>query len=215
MEALTPKQQRIAAFIRKWQAERGYPPSIREVAAFCGIQAPAAAQHLKALEKKGVLTREPHKKRCLTLTMPTSETTPVRVLPSPPPQPPLQFRLVGTIPAGVPLSAEEHPEDVLYLTPEWFGRGEMIALRVQGDSMEGDAIVNGDIAIIKLQTQARAHEIAAVRVDRSEVTLKRVRIQDGIAELIPSNPEYQVRCYPAEQVEIIGVLEGLIRRRRV
>ena len=181
MQDLTARQQEIFDFIRGWQREHGYAPAIREIAAFFKINVTSTANHLKALEHKGVLRREPGKRRSLTFA--------------------------GTV--------EDSNDELLHLTPDWFGKGSMIAVRVMGDSMEGDAIRDGDIAIINLQQRtASPRDIVAVRVDGAEVTLKRVRIHKGQGELVPSNPSHKIRRVPAETLEILGVLEGIVRKSR-
>jgi repressor LexA len=209
MDGLTKRQEQILSFICDWQTKRGFAPSIREVAAHFKIQVTPAANHLRALEHKGALKRSPGKSRSLTV----SEEAKLQHLGHHSSS--NSFPLVGSIPAGVPLAVEEMTDELLHLTPDWFGRGQMIALKVIGDSMEGDAIRDGDLAIIKLQKQATPQDIAAVRVEGSEFTLKRVKIKGDLASLISSNPKYQVRKVAADQVEIVGVLEGIIRRHKL
>jgi repressor LexA len=163
---------------------------------------PSAAQHLKALESKGALSREPRRSRSIVLKQerePAAEE--------------IGFRLLGDIAAGAPLAIDEavRPE-LLTPSPSWFGRGEHVAVRVRGDSMTGDAISDGDFAIVRLGKSARPHEIAAVRTYDGEVTLKRVELAGGEAHLIASNPAHPTRTFPADQVEIVGTLAGIIRR---
>ncbi len=210
MAKVTLRQTQLLNFIREWQIEHGYTPSLREVSAHFQINVPTTAQHLRALENKGLIRRIPGKRRSLVLTNAAQDDAPASS--SAMPVPASGIRLVGSIPAGSPLSVEEQPEDMVDLSPAWFGHGHMVAVRVMGDSMSGDAIADGDIAIIKLQRSARPAEIAAVRVAGAEVTLKRVQFMGPAARLVPSNPAHPVRNVDADQIEIVGVLAGILRR---
>lgn len=200
---LTPRQSSVLSFIRAFREAHGYLPSIREIAAHFEIQVHAAHGHVLALERKGHIQRASGKGRALALTDTEEEPTQEDGV--------FRLPLAGLIPAGAPLSVQDWDEE-LELTPTWFGRGKMVAVRVQGDSMSGDAIADGDLAILKLQQTAASHDIVAVRVAREEVTLKRLRSKGDMMELCPSNPAYPVRQVPASQVEIIGKLVGIIRR---
>ena len=124
---------------------------------------------------------------------------------------PTGIPLMGEIPAGPTVTVFENQDETLPLDPNWFGSGDYLALRVHGDSMIGDHILDGDIAIIRYQSEAKSGDIVAVRID-DEVTLKHIRFTPGYVELIPSNPEMKpLRVHPKE-IEVIGVLVGILRR---
>ncbi len=203
MKDLTQKQRAILEYIEASVDERGYPPSLREIAAQFGIIVPTAQQHLAALQSKGFVERSGRGGRALTVIGGEALA---------PPAPPSRIPLVSAIAAGTPIAVDEMPDSYVDFMPDWFGRGSLAAVSVRGDSMSGDAIADGDVAIIRLQKEARPNEIAAVRVESAEVTLKRVQIHDDLAHLIPSNPAFDVRRVAADQVEIVGVLAGILRR---
>lgn len=199
MKSVTQKQQAVLRFLQGWQKSEGYAPSLREVARHFEMNVSAAFGHLRALEKKGLLRRQPGKGRAIVLRQEDAS--------------PSRFPLLGAIPAGAARSMEEMPHEFFDLSPGWFGKGELVALRVQGESMAGDAIRDGDLAIVKLQREARPSEIVAVRIGGTETTLKRVRLRKRRVQLIASNPAYPAREAPAEEVEILGKLVGILRRQ--
>ena len=97
------------------------------------------------------------------------------------------------------------------VTHDFFGGGDILGLRVVGDSMTGDSIDDGDIAMIKRQREAARGDILAIRIE-DEITLKRLRIDGDKAVLLASNPEHPPRSVAASQVEILGKLVGIIRK---
>ncbi len=173
-------------------------PSVRQLADELGIKSPNGVMgHLKALERKGYLKRQHPNTSAFKL--------PNRAEPR-------GLPLLATIPAGPPQTTYDQADRYVDLSPSFFAQGDLVAVHISGESMAGDAIADGDIAIIQPQQEAAPHEIAAVRVGADEVTLKRVRLRGSWVELIPSNPDYPVRLEPADQVQIIGILRGIIRR---
>lgn len=116
----------------------------------------------------------------------------------------IQIPLVGRIAAGVPIERIENIEGYTLVDPAILKGKTGFALTVQGDSMIGDRIHDGDMVIIAKQKEVNPHDIAVVVVDRETVTLKRVRKEGTMCLLIPSNPAMQPSLVPAEQVEIIG-----------
>ena len=218
MKTITDKQQEVLTFIEGWIAEHGYSPSVREVALFFEVSVNAAAQHLRSLEQKNFLSRAAGKGRALTLVQKQRTNDSFFSNPLARDQENLsripRFPLVGTIPAGTPHPVNDDlPESFLELSPEWFGRGEMMAVTVRGDSMSGDLIGDGDTAILLRQVEAAPYDIVAVRVDGAEVTLKRMKpLEGGMVALVPSNPQYEIRTVDAEQIEVIGKLVTILRR---
>lgn len=197
-EPLTDRQQEILRFVTDYVHKNGYGPSVREIARAFKIGTPkGAADHLKALERKGYISRRGRSPRAL------------RIL-QPPPGVPGAIPILGRIAAGHPVFAEENFEGTLELSADFFGHGQMFAVKVRGDSMEGDHIVDGDLAIIRKQQTVANGEIAAVMID-NEVTLKRVYFQLNRIELRPSNPKYR-SIFVDRNVSILGKMVGLIRR---
>lgn len=120
--------------------------------------------------------------------------------------------LLGSIAAGQPIDMIEQFEDVEFVDRSTVRGNDAFALKVKGDSMIGDMIVEGDIVICIVQEEVTANEIAVVSVDGESATLKRVKIQDNMCMLIPSNPKMQPILIPTQQVHILGkVIE--VRRR--
>lgn len=120
--------------------------------------------------------------------------------------------ILGNIRAGQPLLMnKEYDEYEAVETSVLKGRDAFV-LRVQGDSMSGDRIYNGDKVVVVVQNFVEPHEIAVVSVNGEEATLKRVKCQDGVCMLIPSNPDMQPQIYPANEIHILG---KVIESRRV
>lgn len=124
--------------------------------------------------------------------------------------------VLGTVPAGIPIEAIENIEEYIDIYPRFVKHGELFALRVQGDSMEPD-LRNGDIVVIEKQVFVDNGDIAVVRVNSEDVTLKRVKLTTKGLMLIPSNPAYDPVFFDSDQVAtlpvtIIGKVIELRRR---
>jgi SOS-response transcriptional repressor LexA len=115
------------------------------------------------------------------------------------------------IPAGAPLPVYDETRESFSITHDFFGGGDILGVRVIGDSMSGDSIAEGDIAMIKRQQEANKGDILALRIE-DEITLKRLRLDGDKAQLLSSNPEHPTRVVPARQLEILGKLVGIIRK---
>ncbi len=198
MESLTDIQQAVYDYTRK-ALQQGRPfPSLREIAAQFGFQHTTARFHLKALEKKGYVRQR--SQRVSEYLLPHEEAGSAS-----------SFDLVARIPAGAPSAVYDETPESFSVTYDFFGGGDILGLRVAGDSMSGDSIADGDIAMIKRQRDANKGDILALRIE-DEITLKRLSIKGEMAELLPSNPEHSPRSVPAGQVEILGKLVGIIRK---
>jgi repressor LexA len=134
-------------------------------------------------------------------------------------QDPDQIRLIpllGSVPAGTPIEAIEDIEEYIDIYPRFVKHGELFALRVQGDSMEPD-LRNGDIVVIEKQEYVENGQIAVVRVNGEDFTIKRVKLSQKGLMLIPSNPAYDPVFFDSDQVAtlpvtIIGVVIEIRRR---
>ncbi len=198
MHALTEIQQAVYDYTRE-RLRQGEPfPSLRQIAAHFGFQHTTARFHLKALEKKGYLVKR-------------SQRISDYILADEIEADPYRFDLVARIPAGAPLPVYDESRESLTLGHDFFGGGEVIAVRVVGDSMAGDAIADGDIAMIRRQQEAFKGDILALRIE-DEITLKRVRLRGAEAELLPSNPAFPIRTVAADRLEILGKLVGIVRK---
>ena len=203
MDALTDIQQAVYDYTRK-TLQQGRPfPSLRDIAQHFGFQHTTARFHLKALEKKGYIRQRTQRVSDYLLNDDSVSDTGVLAGG--------QFSLVARIPAGAPTAVFDETPESFAVTQEFFGGGDILGLRVVGDSMSGDSIADGDIAMIKRQREGLKGDILALRIE-DEITLKRLRISSGQAELIPSNPEFPVRVVAAEAVEILGKLVGIVRK---
>jgi len=198
MEALTDIQQAVYDYTRKI-LQQGQPfPSLREIAQHFGFQHTTARFHLKALEKKGYVRQRAQ--RVSDYLLPDADEGHAG-----------SFDLVARIPAGAPSAVYDETPQSFSVTHDFFGGGDILGLRVVGDSMSGDSIADGDIAMVKRQQEANKGDILALRIE-DEITLKRLRIDGDKAHLLPSNPEHSVRVVAAAQLEILGKLVGIIRK---
>ncbi len=203
MKPLTERQRQVLAFVEEFCRVKGYPPTVREVAAHFAIQPRAAADHLAALKRKGYLHREPGRSRGLTLaSRGEGEFVEVPVL--------------GRIAAGRPLLAAEHLEGTLPLPRAWVRDEEVFLLRIAGDSM-APLLHPGDLVMVRVQPRVAQGEIAVVLV-HDEATVKRVFEEAGGLVLKGDNPAFPpLRFAPeeaAELVQVLGKVTGVYRELR-
>ena len=197
LESLTPRQREIYNFIRSKIQGRGYGPTVREIGLEFDIKSPNGVMcHLKALQKKGLIHREPNMSRAIQL------------LDDPTGAPPARLKLLGRIAAGQPIEAVEQDEELDFL--DWEGADDKFALQVTGDSMIEEHIADGDYVVIKRQEQARDGQIVAVRDDDGEATLKRFYRESNRVRLEPANKT--MKPIYRDRVEILGVLVGVVRK---
>lgn len=200
---LPERQQKILVAIRDWVVRHGYSPSTREIGEAVGLQSTSSvSKHLAALEDKGYLRRGAGVSRPMdvraflhgTAAPDDGDSVPVPV--------------VGDIAAGTPISAVEHVDDVLKLPRDLTGRGNVFGLRVRGDSMIDAAICDGDIVVVKQQSEAHSGQIVAAMIDE-EATVKVYRRRDGHAYLEPRNPAYDV--IDGDRAVILGAVVSVLR----
>ena len=204
---ITARQERILAAIRDSIRDRGYPPTIREIGAAVGLVSPSSVtHHLKALERHGLLHREPHGSRAVDVR--TAGGGPVGGRTAGPERT-ISVPVLGDIAAGAPILAEEHIEDHLTVSAGMVGHGTFFALNVKGDSMIDAAICNGDVVVVRRQPVAENGDIVAAMLD-GEATVKTLRRRAGRVELVPRNPLYQV--IPGDEATILGKVVCVMRR---
>jgi len=197
LEMLTPRQREIYSFIRSKIQGRGYGPTVREIGLEFDIKSPNGVMcHLKALQKKGLIHREPNMSRA------------IQMLDEPTGAQPARLKLVGRIAAGQPIEAIEQDEELGF--SEWEGSDDKFALRVSGDSMIEDHIADGDYVVIQRQEVARDGQIVAVRDDDGEATLKRLFRERNRVRLEPANKA--MKPIYRDRVDILGVLVGVVRK---
>ncbi|MFB7673208.1 transcriptional repressor LexA [Kitasatospora purpeofusca] len=208
-DGLTGRQRRVVEVIRDSVQRRGYPPSMREIGQAVGLSSTSSVAHqVMALERKGVLRRDPHRPRAYTLSayrLAESESaTPAVGRPSTSYVP-----LVGRIAAGGPILAEQTVEDVFPLPRQLVGEGELFALTVRGDSMIEAAICDGDWVTVRRQPVAENGDIVAAMID-GEATVKRLKREDGRIWLMPHNPVYEP--INGDNATILGKVVAVLRR---
>ena len=202
--ALPERQQRILVVIRDWVTRHGYPPSSRQIGDAVGLRSSSSvSKHLASLEEKGFLRRSPSVSRPIDVRMflqePAARATGDENVPVP---------VVGDIAAGTPISAVEHVDDVLQLPRGLTGRGTVFGLRVRGESMIDAAICDGDIVVVRQQSEAHSGQIVAAMIDE-EATVKVYRRRNGHVYLEPRNPAYEV--IDGDNASILGVVVSVLR----
>jgi repressor LexA len=176
---ITEAQRKTLKELRDFIASRKYPPTMSELGDRLGVAAASAHQLVKQLERKGYVTREARKARSLSVVR-DPEDRPERLVPVP---------LIGSVAAGPALSEENHIGDVL-IDQSLAGRGRCFALRINGDSMTGAGMKNGDVIIVRQQPVAESGEIVVALLD-DEATVKRLSIQGDRIELLAENRRYK------------------------
>ena len=198
----TEKQEAILDYVRAVQAERGMPPSTRDIQRQFGYASQnAAMNHLRALAKKGAIEQINGRTWGLKAKLVQTQLFTIPVF--------------GSIPAGRPVTEEQSADETLQLDLSLFGvpaqrAAKLWALRVRGDSMIDAHILDGDLAILE-HREPRAGDIIAALVDETETTLKRLLFRAGAAILHPENSRY-ADIVAERGLECQGVLVGLIRR---
>ena len=204
MRELTSRQQEILSFIRSFTSTHGLPPTVREIGDKFRVTPRAAFDHLRALERKGVLQRRAstgRTSRALTATdLPIGDSRRVPIL--------------GRIAAGAPLLAEEHREGELLVSNSWLrGAGDNVfALRVRGDSMINAHICDGDFVVVRQQESAQPNDIVVAMVD-ADATVKRF-VRDGDRVVLkPEHPTMAPIVVDGRRSEfrILGKVIGLLR----
>lgn len=202
---LTPRQRKVLRYIRESVAKKGYPPSVREIGEAVGLKSPSSVAHqLNALERKGLLRKDPNRPRAVDIR-PVEETTsewqnrPV----------PTYVPVVGRIAAGGPILAEQNFEEVFPLPKELVGEGTLFLLRVVGESMIEAAIADGDWVVVRQQPTADNGDIVAAMID-NEATVKTYRRRDGHVWLIPHNPAFNP--IPGDEAAVLGKVVAVLRK---
>lgn len=196
---LTVRQREVLDAIRDYQARRGYMPSIRELGKALGISSLRGVTiHLDAIEKKGYIQRE-STSRSIKLLDGSADAAAVSV------------PLLGSIAAGLPLLAVENVESYVSVSADMARSSkDLFALRVRGDSMIGDGILDGDMILVRSQQSADHGDIVAALIG-DEATVKRLDAVSKPARLLPSNPAYSPLELGREDARILGKVIGLIR----
>ncbi len=209
--ALTRRQQEILDLIRTKVASRGYPPSVREIGEAVGLSSPSTVHsHLSSLVQFGYLRRDPSKPRAIEVVDQTSEMSTAAVHSTIERGPIREVPLVGHVAAGSPILAEQHIDEVFPLPESLVGTGPVFMLKVRGDSMIEDGILDGDYVVIRQQSEARNGDTVAALIDEEEATIKRFERSGDTVTLHPANPRYEPMVFRGG-VEIVGVVVSVLR----
>ena len=206
MPDLTDRQQAILDFVRERIAADGLPPTWAEIARAFGFRQTRAAQkHLQALETKGYLTLLPGKARGIRLS------SLARLPAVPRDEDQVELPVLGRVAAGLPIGADAGVQRQLLLDRRLFSSPPDYLLRVQGDSMREDGILDGDLVAVHRTREARDGQTVVARLD-DEITIKRLQLTANGIRLLPRNPDYTAIEVGSDQdFAIEGVYCGLIR----
>jgi len=203
--ALTRRQRQVYDFIAEFVQKHGYSPSFEEIGD--GLQLSSLAtvhKHITNLEKKGLLRRDYNRSRSIDLIPPRGRVKQSMMASA------LTLPLVGRIAAGRPVEALENPE-TLSLS-DFTQSKDVFVLRVTGESMQDEHIVDGDFVIVEKAQTARNGEIVVALVDGSDATLKRFYAEGEKIRLQPSNARMQPIILPAAAVQVQGRVIGVLRK---
>jgi repressor LexA len=208
MQGLTKRQEMVLDFITQSISNRGYPPTLREIGSYMGIRSTNGVNdHLRALERKGYLTREDMKSRALR---------PVNMEAVPPQESEVvEIPIVGRVAAGEPVLAEQNIEELISVDRLLIGRHkDVFALKVRGDSMIDAGIQEGDTLFVKKQLHAERNEIVVALIG-DEATVKHYQPERDFIRFQPANKAYApiiVRKEDFRPTQILGVVIGLYRK---
>jgi len=196
---LTPRQKEILELIQDFIFETGMPPTRAEIADQLGFKSSnAAEEHLRALQRKGLLELIPGTSRGIQLQDFMHDK--------------IGLPLVGRVAAGCPILAEEHIEKHYRIDPELFNPKPHYLLRVEGMSMQDAGILDGDLVAVHRTPEVRSRQIIVARID-DEVTVKRYRQTGSVVSLLPENDDFEPIIINLEEQSLVieGVVVGVIR----
>lgn len=199
---LTKRQKEILSFLETHIREHGFAPSFEEIAAQFSLQSLATVhEHLTNLERKGYIRRTYNESRSIEVLPPKGVAGATEI------------PLLGLVAAGAPIEGTLHGETLQVPDQMLPRRGPNYALRVRGDSMVDDHIVDGDYVVVHGRQTADSGEMVIALVHGAEATVKRYfREPGGWVRLQPSNAAMQPLRFPESEVLIQGVVVGVIRR---
>ena len=201
---LTARQITILDFIKTATESQGYAPSMREIGDAAGLASPASVKYqLDILEEKGFIRRDENRGRAMEVVLPdhmvgeSPQTDKTRFIP-----------LVGSIAAGVPITADQQVEETLPLPESLVGKGDLFMLKVKGESMINAAICDGDYVVIRQQKDANNGDIVAAMID-GEATVKTFSRKNGHIWLLPANDDFAP--IDGDACEVLGKVTAVLR----
>ncbi len=198
---VTRRQKQVLDFVQAYLRKHGYAPSLEDIARHLGVASLATVhKHLARLESRGMIRRRAHQSRSVEV-LARAGGGGTTIVP-----------LLGRVAAGRPIEPVETAESVA-LPEDLLGKGETFALRVVGDSMIGDGILEGDVVVVEARPDA-PNGATVVAVVRGEATVKRFYRRRGRIHLIPANERVEPIVASPDDVQVRGVVVGLLRRYR-
>ncbi len=198
---LTQRQKELLNFLEDFVKDKGFPPTLREIASHFGLKGPRGPQKtLNILERKGFIRKTPGGSRAIEIKDLKSKKT-------------LSIPLLGRVRAGEPILAIENIEGYFELDKNLISSRDVFLLRVQGDSMIEDHIQDGDFALVKPQANAENGEIVVALIE-DEATIKRIFVNQDLIRLEPAHPHLEpiVVKKGEKEVSIVGKVVGIFRK---
>jgi repressor LexA len=204
--AITRRQKQVYDYVEDFVHRNGYSPSFEEIGDGMGLSSLATVhKHITNLEKKGLVKRGHNKSRSIDVVPPKGSMKKSMAPPS------MTLPLMGRIAAGRPIEAVENPE-TLSLADFTAGSKDVYVLRVVGESMQDEHIVEGDYVIVESTKTARDGEIIVALVEGTDATLKRIYREGDKIRLQPSNAKMKPIIVPARTVDVQGRVIGVLRK---
>ncbi len=197
--ALTRRQTEVLDYIRSFISDNSFSPTLDEIAAVFSVTTVTIFEHVKELERKGVIRTERNRSRSIELINDPEASEP-------------EVQLVGRIAAGLPIEAAEKKEPFAFDGFFPGGPGDCYILEVKGQSMIDDHILDGDFVIIERRDTARSGETVVALVGDSSATLKRFYPESDHIRLEPANSTMKPIIVPSADVRIQGIVTGVLRR---
>jgi repressor LexA len=204
--AITKRQRQMYDFISDFVQKHSYSPSFEEIGEGMGLSSLATVhKHVSNLEKKGLLTRDYNRSRSIDLLPPKGRLKQAMAVNTT-----MVLPLLGRIAAGQPIEAVSNPETISLA--DFVRSKEVFVLEVRGDSMQDEAILNGDYVLVEKSKTAYNGEIVVALVDGTDATLKRFYREGDHIRLQPSNAAMKPIILPAATVQIQGKVIGVLRK---
>lgn len=199
---LSQRQKQILQYIVQHTEAHGYPPTVREISEAVNLSSSSTVHsHLRTLEQAGLIRRDAVLTRAIRVVTENVEDFK--------PKPVMNLPVVGKVAAGRPMLATEDIEDTFPVPREFLAGGEGFMLKIKGDSMIEDGIMDGDYVVVRSQSSADNGDTVVAMVE-DEATVKHIYKEDGHIRLQPANSAMEPMYF--DSVEIIGKVVGLVRR---
>jgi repressor LexA len=200
LQPLTKRQREILDYLNDFIQQHGYAPSLEEIGKRFGLSSLATVhKHLTNLQDKGFIRRAWNRSRS------------VEIVPDRTGGKAIELPLLGLVAAGSPIEAISTPETIA-VPEDLVGKGDTYVLRVRGDSMIDEQIRDGDYVIVEDRKKAENGEMVIALVKGSDVTLKKFYRENGRVRLQPANPAMRPLVVPADDVQVQGVVVGVMRK---